>query len=154
VNSTIRSRTIIKDEPEPAEATPPSSPKTSKTTKKTKRRTTKSMNLDNGEKSSENTLSASTELNISQKSLYNSQAPPVPSRTPIPPPRTDDTTAPISPPAAPKAPKGPPAPPKAPAIKAPTGERKALLSSIEGFNSRGLKKTTTNDRSGPKLGVK
>jgi len=151
VGSTIRTRPVIKEEPEPAEELP-SSPKTKP--KKPKRRTVKSMTLENGEKSSDG-LYSTTELNLSPKApLFNSQVPSVPNRTPIPPPRNDDNTsanitAPPSAPAAPKAPpKGPP-PPKAPAAK---GERKALLSSIEGFNSRGLKKAVTNDRSAPKFG--
>jgi len=60
------------------------------------------------------------------------------------------TTTSSKPPPAPKAPPPPPAAP-APAAKQNPGGRKNLLSSIESFSHRALKKTETNDRSAPKV---
>jgi len=83
---------------------------------------------------------------LSSTSSSNLSSPPPP-----PPPMNSHTPPP------PPGPPGPPGPPPPPMQKkrsntmpsAPSGDKSALLSSIQGFNNRGLKKTETNDRSSP-----
>jgi len=77
-----------------------------------------------------------------------SQAPPAPQ--PPPAPKAPQPPPAPSAPAPPPAPNAPPAPPAPmPSSSESSGERGALLSSIQNFGKGGLKKVTTNDRSTP-----
>jgi len=84
------------------------------------------------------------------KKLANPAAAPAPTPTPAP------AKAAPGPPAAPKGPPAPPSAPKAPPAPKVGGgggePRGALLSSIQGFSSSGLKKAVTVDKSSPIIG--
>ncbi|XP_025106692.1 PX domain-containing protein kinase-like protein isoform X2 [Pomacea canaliculata] len=85
-------------------------------------------------------------------------APKTPTSPSVSPPSADITPG-VAPPPPPSAPPPPPPPPPPPAASFPpapspgssSSGRGALLSSITGFSKNSLKKSLTNDRSGPKL---
>ncbi|XP_069101211.1 PX domain-containing protein kinase-like protein isoform X1 [Argopecten irradians] len=122
---------------------------------KKKRRKSKKKALENGV--TDQPTASSSESTVSSSSSSTKAAPPsVPA--PPPPPPANPPAAGVPPPPPPP-PTGAPAPPPPPPPAAPsgnvpppaTGQRGALLSSINSFKKGGLKKCVTVDKSGPKL---